>query len=103
MAKRSGTTRYAGSGASSSGRTANTSIADKVGMTEQQFASITGNGYGLDLTAYQTSLAIANGIPDNQTMWTGHKASEVKEALKKIIRAMGGSTNVKMSDFFKDM
>lgn len=106
MAKQSGTTKSVGSGGAAASRTSapvsGGNIADKMGMTERQFASITGTRYGLSLTSYQTSLAIANEVPDNQTMWTGHKAKEVKDTLKKIIRAMGGSTNVKMNDFFKD-
>ncbi len=106
MAKGNGTTKSVGSGGAAASRTSapvsEGNIADKMGMTEKEFASITGYGYGNTLSSYQTALALANEIPDNLTMWTGHKAKEVKDTLKKIIRAMGGSTNVKMNDFFKD-
>lgn len=75
-------------------------VAKGVGMSERQFAMITGYRFGLDVSHYQTSLAIANEIQDDKVMWTGYKAKVVKETLKKIIRFLGGSTDVKMSDYF---
>ena len=109
MAKGSGTTKTVGSGNASASRQnpaqsgGGGNVESKMGMTEKQFANITGMGYGQPLTAYQTSLAIANEIPDSQTMWTGHTAKEVKDNLKKMIKLLGGSTNVKMEDFFEDV
>ena len=91
MAKGSGTTRRRTSGNPRG-------LSD---VSEREFASVTGMRYGHPVDTYRAQLAVANGIPDNQVMWTGHTAKEVKDYLKMQIRKMGGSTRVgRMSDWF---
>ena len=70
--------------------------------SEKEFFSVTGMRYGADVDVYRSQLAVANEIPDEIIMHTGHTAKEVKKFLTEYIKSLGGSTEVgDVSDWFK--
>lgn len=70
---------------------------------EYQFGKTTGLRLGLEVKQYQASLSLLNKVPNDMKIHTGATAGEAKAMLKQVIKSMGGSTNVKMSDFFKEV
>lgn len=59
-----------------------------MGLSEHMFFNVTGRKYGHPLSSYIESLEIISKLPDNATLFTGHKAGEVKEYLKKLIKVL---------------
>lgn len=92
MAKGSGTTKSSGASTNTGNGASLTKaqVVEKMGISENTFFNVTGMKYGHFLYHYQEQLGIINNVPDNADMFTGHKAGEIKEYLKKLIKVMKG-------------
>ncbi len=95
MAKGSGSTKSVGASGASAARTNTKSssmnkaqVEGAMGISEKMFFNTTGYTYGHPVSAYESGLEILNKLPDNADLFTGHKAGEAKDYLKKIIKIL---------------
>ena len=93
MAKGNGSTKSTGASGASATRTLATSLSkaqieERVGISERRFFNTTGIKYGHPLSSYEEHLSILNRLPDSAVLFTGHRAEEAKDYLKKLIRVI---------------